>query len=77
MHSSSRYYPPKKQKIFDKECDRLPGLGVIEQIPRDPRFYSNHNFYKVKPDGNIHLIFDMKNLNISVRKPSFSTLKSK
>lgn len=76
-HGISRYYSPRKRQVLEEECDRLLNLGVLEQIPRDSIFYSNHIFYKVKPDGKIRLIFDMKNLNTLIRKPTFSMLKSK
>ena len=72
-----RYYSPRKRRILEEECNRLLSLGVIEEIPKTSFFYSNYIFYKIKPDGTIRLIFDMKCLNTLLKKPSFSMLKSK
>ena len=71
-----RFYSHNKRKTLEEECDRLLDLGVIEEIPRTSFYFSNHIFYKIKPDGTIRLIFDMKLLNTLIKKPSFSMLKS-
>lgn len=72
-----RYYTPYKRRILEEECERLLNLKVIEEIPSKSIFYANHIFFKLKPDGTIRLIFDMKCLNTVIKKPSFSMLKSK
>ena len=72
-----RFYPAHKRKILESECERLVRLGVIQEIPSKSRYYANHVFFKLKPNGTIRLIFDMKCLNTLIKKPTFSMLKSK
>ena len=75
-YGKNRFYSSRKLKVLEEECKRLLNLGAIEEIPRTSFYFSNHIFYKIKPDGTIRLIFDMKFLNTMIKKPSFSMLKS-
>ena len=64
-----------RRRILSKEIEDLLKTKVIEKVPRGTKVFENHIFSKVKSNGKIRVIFDMKILNVDIKLPSLTMFK--
>ena len=72
---NQRFMSVSNKLLLKPEIDTLLDLGILSccEVSNFSRYYENYIFPRVKPNGKVRIIFDMKSLN---QKLSFKTFKN-
>ena len=74
---NQRYMSESNKILLRPEIQKLLDLGILKscEVSNFSRYYENYIFPRLKPNGKVRIIFDMKSLNEKLTFKTFKNMK--